>query len=198
MLPGYILLPGCSGKPARQNKNRMSVKSCFEEFASRLRDFIALSSAIPEASHTRIFESLALELFALQFENNLAYRKICDARHASPQTIEHWTQIPPVPTTAFKELELSCLPVQERTFSFHSSGTTQQRPSRHFHNAESLTLYETSLWAWFVAQRFPDNQLLTSDHRNGSVIAEGSAPMADQRTNADRSAVFAERVNDGA
>ena len=148
---GYILLPGCSGKPARQNKNRMSLKSFFEEFAARLRDFIVSSSSRPGAADPRIFESLALELFALQFEHNLAYRKICDARRVSPQTIEHWTQIPTVPTTAFKELELSCLPVQERTFSFHSSGTTQQRPSRHFHNAESLAVYEASLWAWFVA-----------------------------------------------
>ncbi len=77
---GYILLPGCSGKPARQNKNRMSLKSFFEEFAARLRDFIVSSSSRPGAADPRIFESLALELFALQFEHNLAYRKICDAR----------------------------------------------------------------------------------------------------------------------
>src|SRR5437870_7864751 len=74
MLPGYILLPGCSGKPARQNKNRMSVISCFEEFAARLRDFIASHATRPGAADQRIFESLALQLFALQFENNLAYR----------------------------------------------------------------------------------------------------------------------------
>jgi hypothetical protein len=31
---------------------------------------------------------------------------------------------------------------------FHSSGTTEQRPSRHFHSAESLAVYEASLWPW--------------------------------------------------
>jgi hypothetical protein len=32
---------------------------------------------------------------------------------------------------------------------FHSSGTTQQQPSRHHHGAESLALYEASLKPWF-------------------------------------------------
>jgi len=56
-----------------------------------------------------------------------------------------------MPTAAFKELELTCLAPGERTAVFHSSGTTEQKPSRHFHNAESLAVYETSLWPWFQA-----------------------------------------------
>jgi len=156
----------------------MSLESCFEQPSTRVRDFIISSGTRPGAADQRIFDSLALELFALQFEHNLAYRKICDARRASPQTIEHWTQIPPVLTAAFKELELSCLPVQERTYSFHSSGTTQQRPSRHFHNAESLAVYEASLWAWFVAQVFPLRPSQTTNHCNGLATAEGRARLS--------------------
>src|SRR5205823_5466925 len=38
---------------------------------------------------------------------------------------------------------------QRRTV-FHSSGTTEQRPSRHFHSPQSLKLYESSCWAWFA------------------------------------------------
>ena len=37
----------------------------------------------------------------------------------------------------------------ERTAVFHSSGTTEQEPSRHFHNSVSLAVYEASLWKWF-------------------------------------------------
>jgi hypothetical protein len=37
----------------------------------------------------------------------------------------------------------------ERTAVFYSSGTTAQRPSRHFHNADSLAIYEASLMRWF-------------------------------------------------
>ena len=32
---------------------------------------------------------------------------------------------------------------------FHSSGTTEQKSSRHFHSPESLSVYEASLWVWF-------------------------------------------------
>ncbi|MGH7953662.1 MAG: hypothetical protein ACREFE_17330, partial [Limisphaerales bacterium] len=59
------------------------------------------------------------------------------------------TQIPFVPTNAFKELELTSIEQKKRIAVFHSSGTTEQKPSRHFHCAESLELYETLLWEWF-------------------------------------------------
>jgi hypothetical protein len=56
-----------------------------------------------------------------------------------------------MPTVGFKEFELTSLPVEERAHVFHSSGTTEQRPSRHFHNLESLSIYEASLLPWFQA-----------------------------------------------
>ena len=115
-------------------------------FAARLRELIASS---PSAISHQQFSKLAVELFALQFKHNSVYRKICEARKLTPQTVEHWTQIPAVPTAAFKELELTSLAPHERAAVFHSSGTTEQKPSRHFHSAESLAVYETSLWAWF-------------------------------------------------
>jgi hypothetical protein len=95
------------------------------------------------------FNELALELFALQFKYNTAYQKICEGRRTTPDRIEHWTQVPFVPTAAFKELELSSIPPEQRMRVFHSSGTTEQKPSRHFHSAESMAVYEGSLWNWF-------------------------------------------------
>jgi hypothetical protein len=95
------------------------------------------------------FNQLALELFALQFEHNLPYRKTCEILNRTPARLEHWSEIPPVPTAAFKEFELSCIPASERTAVFFSSGTSQHRHSHHFHNKESMELYETSLLASF-------------------------------------------------
>lgn len=132
-------------------------------FAARLRDLIAPDDGPREEAHgenskreTRNsnlgeteFNTLALRLFALQLDCNAAYRRLCEARGVKPAALQHWSQIPAVPTTAFKELELTCLAPAERTAVFHSSGTTAQRPSRHFHSAESLALYEDSLWSWF-------------------------------------------------
>jgi hypothetical protein len=138
----------------------MSASSNLEQFTASLREFIRISqrgapaladmmaAGSREPGETE-FGKLALELFSLQFELNQDYRTLCEAWGASPRTVRHWTQIPAVPTSAFKELELSCLLAAERSVVFHSSGTTAQQPSRHFHNSRSLQLYEASLLPWF-------------------------------------------------
>ena len=132
----------------------MSFDISSKAFAGRVRRFIQSASDAfpgrPVGVSGSAFEDLAIKLFSLQFEQNSAYRGICEARGVSPRTLAHWDQIPAVPAAAFKELELSCLPPEERTRVFYSSGTTEQRPSRHFHNAASLALYEASLWPWFA------------------------------------------------
>src|ERR1051326_9548817 len=112
------------------------------DFAARLREFIA--SSIVEGRE-REFNSFALELFELQFARNASYRTICEAQGIGPRAVSRWSQIPTVPTAAFKEFEMTCLAPAERTRVFHSSGTTLQRPSRHFHCADSLAVYEASL-----------------------------------------------------
>jgi hypothetical protein len=174
------------------NKNRMTIE--LSNFAARLREIILSEGRVPRGpdselrtpnselrnhngdscnSPLRDFNSLALELFALQFNYNAAYRKICEARGLTPEVVEHWTRIPAVPTSAFKELELTCLAPAERTTVFHSSGTTEQKPSRHFHNAESLAVYEASLWVWFEKRflRSADSLSASSEKRGQAVRA---------------------------
>jgi len=97
------------------------------------------------------WETVALSLFELQYATVPAYRLICDARGRRPGSVNSWQEIPAVPTQAFQELEFTALEPDDRTRVFHSSGTTAQRPSRHFHHAESLALYEDSLRPWFAA-----------------------------------------------
>ena len=102
------------------------------------------------------FAMLAMELFRLQFVHNPVYRRVCEAAGMSPDTASRWQEIPAIPTAAFKDYAVTCLPPAERTHVFHSSGTTAQRPSRHFHCAESLALYEASLWPWFARHVLPE------------------------------------------
>jgi Acyl-protein synthetase, LuxE len=140
-------------------------------FAARVADFIAICTAEFSSEHhdhpdfwtahaDAEFNGMALMLFTLQFEHNPAYRKFCEARGMTPEVTTHWTQVPAVPTSAFKELEISCLPPAKRKRVFHSSGTTAQQPSRHFHNAESLAIYEASLLPWFRFHIKPERRLL--------------------------------------
>jgi hypothetical protein len=147
--PVDMISVGCRGKPAT-NKHRMDKE--LSTFAARLRE------SIISGFQNKDFDALALELFVLQFKHNSAYRKICEAHRLAPEVVEHWTQIPAMPTAAFKELELTSLAPDERTTVFHSSGTTEQKPSRHFHNAESLAVYEASLWNWFEQNFFANSK----------------------------------------
>ena len=145
-------------------------------FAARLREFVSLGAdelGFGNTDHTAEctahddaeFNGMALVLFALQFAHNPAYRELCEARKIFPDAVAHWTQIPAVPTSAFKELELTCLPSAERIGVFYSSGTTEQRPSRHFHSAESLAVYEASLWPWFRAHLLGNLRFTIDDLR---------------------------------
>lgn len=117
------------------------MKPGFTKLEERLREFIREGSP-------HEFQALALELFSLQFAHNPAYRRFCEAENRTPERVRTWSEIPAVPTAAFKEFELTSIPAGERTAVFCSSGTTSQRPSRHFHNASSLALYELSLIEW--------------------------------------------------
>ena len=130
----------------------------FQSFARRLRDTISCASNQPESLGKNEFRPLALELFRLQYDHIAPYRSLCDRRRKTPATVTDWIDIPALPTSAFKDLELSSLPISERTTVFHSSGTTEQRPSRHFHSAESLSVYEASLLPWFQRHVVPESQ----------------------------------------
>lgn len=105
------------------------------------------------------FEELALDLFAFQFARNLPYRRFCESSGATPASVRVWTAIPAIVSTAFKSGEWTVIPPAERTHVFYSSGTTARERSRHFHSAETLGVYETSLREWFKPQVPPDLEM---------------------------------------
>ena len=129
----------------------MTTSFSFAEFDSHLREFIRASStkSLSAGETDSTFNRAALDLFALQYASVPAYRRFCNSKNISPESISDWSGVPAVPTSAFKKLDLTSLNPVERAFVFHSSGTTTQTPSRHFHSRESLSLYEASILPWF-------------------------------------------------
>ena len=145
-----------------KNKNRMSL-NVFNEFAATFCSRIRSSSrGSPVAANVEMvpFGTWAMELFRLQYAHNEPYRRFCKLRGIAPEQVRQWDQIPAMPTAGFKELELSVIPPDQRAGVFHSSGTTEHRPSRHFHNAEALSTYEASLWPWFARHLVPEPDTL--------------------------------------
>lgn len=118
---------------------------------SQVHDFIRECSIgeIPATSLDLRFNELALAIFNFQFRENQPYGRFCQHVGIAPEKVERWQQIPAIATAAFKEMDLTVLEPSERKAVFHSSGTTEQQPSRHFHNEQTLLLYESSLRTWF-------------------------------------------------
>jgi hypothetical protein len=150
-----------------QNQNRMNTPITLEQFATLCREFIHFCSSQPQhESHSNdlepSFDRLAVSLFRLQFTHNPAYRRLCESRNVTASRIAHWFEIPSAPTSSFRLMDMSCLPPQERTSVFHSSGTTEQQPSRHYHNARSLALYDASLLPWFNRYLLAESEMLAT------------------------------------
>jgi hypothetical protein len=99
------------------------------------------------------FEGLVLEVFAFQYQRNPVYRRFCDRRGVTADTIVRWDAIPPVPTAAFKFLDLTCAPPEH---TFLTSGTSTRGERRGQHGFPWLELYHASLLKNFTAYLLPD------------------------------------------
>ncbi|MGC8886651.1 MAG: hypothetical protein ACP5MG_05780 [Verrucomicrobiia bacterium] len=123
----------------------------FREIGEKIVDFMRYSLSQNANTHVinNLWNNIAIELFNLQYQYILPYKNFCDFRLKDITDVNDWTHIPCLPTTAFKEFDITSLDKEERTAVFYSSGTTSDRSSRHFHNNYSLQIYEESLSLWF-------------------------------------------------
>jgi len=113
------------------------------EIERAVLNFIAADGATDAA-----FNILALEIFRFQFENNEPFRRFCLKRGLTPNRIQLWRDIPAVPIEAFKELTLSCAPVQEVERVFATSGTTKGAlKGKSYHS--TLAAYDASMLKTF-------------------------------------------------
>lgn len=97
------------------------------------------------------FDDIARFIFQFQFEHNRPYRSWCERRSRTPETIRHWTEIPAVPTGAFKEVALVCGTLADAEAVFRTSGTTHGGQKRGSHYVRDLDLYHASLRSSFEA-----------------------------------------------
>lgn len=164
---------GCGGKPARWDTRPTAIKphvsDSLSQFGYELRGILDRwdSGASGDPMDEAWFRERAVRLFQLQFDSNVAYRTQCEGSGIRAELIDDWRAIPAVPAIAFKELTLTSLPPGLRTAVFHSSGTSGQESSRHYHGAESLALYEASLWPWFRTHLVPADSLSSAPLRLG-------------------------------
>lgn len=101
------------------------------------------------------FDALAVDVFRRNYEAVPAYAAYCRARGVTPDTVGGWSEVPAVPTAAFKELRLLADGMRpERVF--RTSGTTRGPERRGQHGVADLELYRASLRSTFRAFLLPD------------------------------------------
>jgi hypothetical protein len=97
------------------------------------------------------FETLSRDAFAFQFERIAPFRSLCERRGIDPATLADWREVPLVPATAFRTLELAAAEPRE---TFESSGTTGSAPSVHRHPYPEL--YRAVIDATFPSACLPE------------------------------------------
>jgi hypothetical protein len=89
------------------------------------------------------FERLSLEVFRFQYDNNVIYRKYCDALHINVENVRRVIEIPFLPISFFKTHVVVSGQLPQDPLVFESSGTTGEIPSRHY--VADKSIYERSL-----------------------------------------------------
>ena len=102
------------------------------------------------------FNEHACALFRLQSKHIPPLNKLCKAQKIHPDEVVNWQDIPTLPADSFGEFEITSLRPDDRTAVFHSSGTTGANTSKHWHNDESLLIYEASLKPSFQFHMIPE------------------------------------------
>jgi len=95
------------------------------------------------------FASLALQAFRVQFLGNEPYRRYCERRGITPESVKDWRRIPPVPTTAFRTVDLVVGDPADTLLTFRTSGTTRGPERRGRHLIRDPVLYRSALEAAF-------------------------------------------------
>lgn len=120
------------------------------------------------------FDALARAVFAHQLRFNPVYRQFCLLRGVgAPADVGHWTEIPPVPTGAFKVGRWATFPPGAEAASFRTSGTTGTAPG--VHHFETLALMNAAIVR--SARRF-----LLPDHETIRFVLLSPPPAAAPRS----------------
>lgn len=100
------------------------------------------------------FDETARRIFRYQVDHDPALAAYAARRGATG--VGHWTEIPGVPTAAFKELALAGGAPDKAEVVFHTSGTTRGSQGRGSHYVRDLALYRASLLPTFEGFLLPD------------------------------------------
>jgi hypothetical protein len=113
----------------------LNKRSTYNDIATRIFDF-----------NISGFNSLAIEIFRFQHENNSIYRQFADALRVDAEQVKTLEQIPFLPVNFFKTHHIQSTSFEPQVI-FESSGTTQTVNSKHY--VKDVSLYTQSFLKGF-------------------------------------------------
>jgi len=102
------------------------------------------------------FTALALRVFRHQYGACGTYRAFCQARSATPANVHRWQDVPFVPTSGFKHVDLLSADRVEAVFL--TSGTSRGEEVRGRHLVPRLSLYRAAALTSFRAHVLPEGR----------------------------------------
>ena len=102
-----------------------------------------------------VFNRLALDVYAYQFERNAPYRRYCERMGSDPSRASSWRDGPAVPATSVADVRLACFGPERGARTFVSSGTTSAGAGASRHELDAAELYDASLLTQYRALVVP-------------------------------------------
>jgi len=130
----------------------------FDELAEELEALFA--GGVGVALDDAAFNVLALRAFAVQFEANPVFRTFCARHGATPDVVTRWEEVPTVPATAFKHVDLVCGHPSAAQATYVTSGTTRGGEARGRHLVPRVSLYRAAALPGLRAHLVPEDRPL--------------------------------------
>ncbi len=106
------------------------------------------------------FNESALELFSRQFATNEPYRDYCRGLDRTPANVVHWTEVPAVPTDAYKQRPLTVFDAREAERVFMTSGTSAgpERRGKVYKDRAAMAVHDAVVRDGFRRWCLPDRE----------------------------------------
>ncbi len=103
------------------------------------------------------FNDYAVHIFNHHYVANPIFHEYCVGRKLDPKSVEHWTQVPPVWSDAFKTHLVASFPPEQAAFAIMTGGTTSlTQRGRVFQDEKGMRLHLTANRVLTKHYLFPD------------------------------------------
>jgi len=123
---------------------------------NEIADFIKTGGALGGKELSDKFNKLAIQLFKIQFKAIESYARYCAKKGVTPDCVNDYLQIPPIPVSAFKSDDIFIYPDDDIYITFKTSGTSGANRGRAYFSKSGAELTSLAIVENAKKFMFPD------------------------------------------